>query len=544
MDTAATATSRGTGINALSTAGTGNGLRPLVRLLGIERSFGSVRALKGADLSLWAGEVHGVLGENGAGKSTLLGVLGGIVAPDGGRVEIDGVASWPRGAAEAQRRGVGFVHQHFRLVARMTVLENLALASESCHHRLPMGRVRIAAKRLMTSTGLRVPLDAVVDGLGVGDRQRTEILKALLGEPRVLILDEPTAVLGPPEVVPFLELIRSVASRGVAVALVAHKLDEVMAVADRLTVMRRGCTVLEALTMEVSPHRLATAMVGSDDVSGSSFASSTRTVLGVASRGGPTPLDGRPKTPDPNAMDILARCEAVSVSDPLGRSALTDVSLDIGSGEIVGVVGVEGNGQRELARIMSGRQVPSGGSVSLPPGIGFIPQDRTREGLAGTLQLVENVALCAQNRSGRWLDWAQLRGRTRRLIKEYDVRAPGPRTAAGALSGGNQQRLVVAREMEVATHLLVAENPTRGLDIRATAFVRERLLKFAAHPDPPGVLLITTDLDEAIALSDRIFVIVRGRLIPTTSAQHTRQELGRLMLGAQRSTGPEARASG
>ena len=533
VSTADTATGRGSGTDAECPTGTGNGPRPLARLTGIERSFGSVRALRGASLSLWAGEVHGILGENGAGKSTLLSVLGGLVAPDAGEVEIDGMGSPPRGAAEARRRGVGFVHQHFRLVGRMTVLENLALARDSSRHRRPMSGVRTAANHLMKRTGLSVPLRETVEGLSVGDRQRTEILKALMGNPRVLVLDEPTAVLGPLEVAPLLELLRSVASGGVAVALVAHKLDEVMAIADRVTVLRRGRTVLEALRADVSSERLAAAMVGS---AGNDVSSSLELTLAA-------PEAARTE-PDPTAVDIVARCHAVSVVDQLGKPALSEVSLTVGRGEVVGVVGVEGNGQRELARVMSGRAAPSEGSVSLPAGIGFIPQDRTREGLAATLRLVENLALSAQNKSGKWLNWPALRNRTRRVMRQYDVRAPGPRTRAGTLSGGNQQRLVVAREIEAATHLLVAENPTRGLDLRATVFVRKRLRSLAAQPQRPGILLITTDLDEAIALSDRIFVIVRGKLTPTAPSRHSRHELGRIMLGAGQSTGPVAHPSG
>lgn len=491
---------------------------PRVRLEGIVRRFGAVTALDGASLELRAGEVHGVLGENGAGKTTLLNILGGMLSPDAGTLVIDGervVMATPR---DAWRHGIGMVHQHFKLVAELTVLENLSLGMRSARggFGLPFARVRRGLAALEERTRLRLDLGARVSELGVGERQRVEIAKALLREPAVLVLDEPTAVLTPDEVDALFELLEGLADEGRAVALVAHKLDEVMAVAHRYTVLRSGRTVLTGVRGEVDAEELVAAMVGEAPLREASPGSHGQGVLDHA--------------------DVVASLDAVGVHTDRGW-AVRGASLDVRRGEIVGIAGVEGNGQRELALVLSGRRDPDEGRATLPDGIGFVPQDRTTEGLVADFDMTENIGLALHDRwpGGGWLmPWAEARERAEDVRKRFGVRAPSVRTRARALSGGNQQRLVVGRELTMATDLLVAENPTRGLDIAATRFVRTRL---TTPPKPaPGIVLISSDLDEVLALADRVLVMVRGRLVAVPEEARTREAVGALMLG--RGAGP------
>jgi simple sugar transport system ATP-binding protein len=487
------------------------------RLTGIVRRFGRVLALDGAELDVRPAEVHAVLGENGAGKSTLLGILGGMLRPDEGRVEIGGSEVVLRSPRDAWARGVGLVHQHFTLVPALTVLENLALGQRSAAGgwRIPYERVRRTALDLMRRTGLEVRLDGRVEELGVGERQRIEILKTLLRDPPVLALDEPTAVLTPGEVESLFTLLRSLAVEGRAVILVAHKIDEVLSVADRVTVLRHGRTVLSAARGEVDAPTLIAALVGDD----------RHVDDAVETTGRPAVRSGEP----------IATLEDVIVHDTSGRRALDGVSLGVHRGEIVGVAGVEGNGQRELALVLAGRRPPDEGTARLPAGIGFIPQDRAREGLIGDFDLVENVALALHDddRFGRGplLDWGKVRMRAEEVRSRFGIRAPGVDTVARALSGGNQQRLVVGRELALASDLLVAENPTRGLDVAATAFVHAELRRLTRAERGPGVVLVSTDLDEVLKLADRMLVMTRGRLVAVPAKHPTREEIGRLMLG-------------
>lgn len=497
----------------------------LVRLDGIERRFGSVLALDGAGLELRAGEVHGVLGANGAGKSTLFNVLGGLLRPDSGTIEVGGRPVSLSSPRDAWALGIGLVHQHFTLVPTLTVLENLALGMRES----PEGgsSVRTTVEAIMERTGLRVPLGPSVERLGVGDRQRIEILKALLRDPRVLVLDEPTAVLAPEEIERLFDLLRDLAGEDRAVALVAHKLDEVLGVADRLTVLRAGRTVLSGERGDHEVGDLVRAMVGDDVVD--------PIALGV---GGPNGrLEAEPAAGAAERTGVVARLRGVRVEDERG-ARLRDLDLDVAAGEVVGIAGVEGNGQRELALVLAGRLAPTKGTVGLPDGIGFIPEDRSTEGLIAEFDLTENVALAVHRkpefRRGVWLRWDRLAEAAEAVRSRYDVAAPSVGTAARALSGGNQQRLIVGRELAMASELLVAENPTRGLDIEASAFVHHELRRLAS--EGVAIVLISTDLDEVLALSHRVCAIARGRLRQVPEAERTRKGVGAFMLAGAGAT--------
>ena len=497
-----------------------------------------------------------MLGENGAGKTTLLSVLAGHLRPDGGTVEVAGRPAAFRSPREAWRAGIGMVHQHFALVPAFTALENLALGFRSSRRgfALPLDALRNRAAELQRRTGLSVALDAPAEELGVGGRQRLAILRTLLRGPSVLVLDEPTAVLTPKEVERLFVMLRELAGTGVAIVLVAHKLDEILSVTDRVTVLRRGRSVLEAGTSDVDANVLARAMVGGE-VRDAAALGSMDLALEVAAESprrprpparAPGPRLRSAEAPGAHVRPSRARVPApwvAGVRDALvlrgGVRVLDGVTLEIRRGEIVGVAGVEGNGQRELARLLAGRLAPDEGVVDLPGGVGFIPQDRTREGLITSFDLAENVALSVHDdpsfRSGPFLRWDRVRARAEALRQRYGIVAPDVRARAAALSGGNQQRLIVGRELARASDLLVAENPTRGLDVAATAFVHEELRRRAEHPrraagGGSGVVLISTDLDEVLALSDRIFVIVRGRLTAVPPAEHTREGVGAWML--------------
>jgi len=490
-----------------------------VELRELVRTFGPVRALDGAALVARPGEIHGLLGENGAGKTTLLSVLAGLLTPDAGEIRVAGRVVRIDTPREARRLGIGMVHQHFSLVPPLSVLENLMLAWPRSALAWPEDEVREAAEALAGETGLTVPLDARVSNLGVGERQRVEILKVLLQDPRILILDEPTAVLSPPEVEGLLALVRELARAGTSVLFVAHKLDEVLAVADRVTVLRRGRTVLEAARSEVDAPRLARAMVGAE-----AAASLTEEV-------GPRPR-GR------TVGDPVARLRGVSLGSEAGGWRLREVDLEVRPGEIVGVAGVEGNGQRWLARVLAGETATDAGTVLLPPNPSFIPQDRRDEGLVEDFDLVENMALRAHRersfRKGPFIRWPTLREWTADRVEAFGVRSDGLDTRVRTLSGGNQQRVVLARELAGDPGFVVAENPTRGLDVAGADFVHRTLRALRDRAErPAGVVLLSTDLDEVLALADRVHVMVRGRLEAIEPGPDLRTRVGERMLGAR-----------
>ena len=506
----------------------------LARLDGIIRHFGHVKALDSANLEIHSGEIHGILGENGAGKTTLLNILGGIIHPDVGFVEVGGSRVRLQSARAAWKMGIGLVHQHFTLVPGLSVLENLALGRRHRGHRwkLHLKEIRKEASQLSELTGLTVPFEASIEELGVGDRQRIEILKALLRDPQLLVLDEPTAVLAPAETNQLFRLLRSLAEEGRAVVLVAHKLDEILSIVDRVTVLRQGRTVMTAARADVDTAILTDAMVGSSSGDGEapatpdSFSALGQNSDGLAQN---RELSNRP----------VARLKGITVYSPQGGLALQDVGLEVLRGEVIGVAGVEGNGQRELALVLSGRQEVASGKLEIPEHVGFIPQDRTREGLAADFDLTENVALALHRdpkfRLGPLLRWSLIESHATKIRSRFKVRSSGGRTLARELSGGNQQRLVVGRELSQLPELLIAENPTRGLDFTATAFVREEL-KRLAHDTAAGVVLISTDLDEILEVADRVFVILRGKLTPVPSVHDSREIVGSMMLGSRLET--------
>ena len=506
----------------------------LARLDGIIRHFGHVKALDSANLEIHSGEIHGILGENGAGKTTLLNILGGIIHPDVGFVEVGGSRVRLQSARAAWKMGIGLVHQHFTLVPGLSVLENLALGRRHRGHRwkLHLKEIRKEASQLSELTGLTVPFEASIEELGVGDRQRIEILKALLRDPQLLVLDEPTAVLAPAEIDQLFRLLRSLAEEGRAVVLVAHKLDEILSIADRVTVLRQGRTVMTAARADVDTAILTDAMVGSSSADGDALATPDSLSALVQNS------DGLAQNRELSNRSV-ARLKGITVYSPQGGLALQDVGLEVLRGEVLGVAGVEGNGQRELALVLSGRQEVASGKLEIPEHVGFIPQDRTREGLAADFDLTENVALALHRdpkfRLGPLLRWSLIELHATEIRSRFNIRSSAGETLARELSGGNQQRLVVGRELSQLPELLIAENPTRGLDFTATAFVREEL-KRLAHDTAAGVVLISTDLDEILEVADRVFVILRGKLTPVPSVHDSRETVGAMMLGSRLET--------
>jgi simple sugar transport system ATP-binding protein len=494
---------------------------PAVRLQGIEKRFPGVVANHDVDLTVARGTVHALVGENGAGKSTLMNILYGMQKPDAGTIAVDGRELSFASPQHAIKAGIGMVHQHFMLADNFTVLENVVLGAESLHGIRAGARKKIL--ELSRSYGLGIDPDALVEDLGVGDRQRVEILKVLYRGARTLILDEPTAVLVPQEVDELFGNLRELKSEGLTVLFISHKLDEVLAVADAITVMRRGTTVAAVAPADVTARQLAELMVGSEL---------------------PSPETRESAVTDRPVLTV----RDLTVARPGGAPAVDDVSFAIHAGEVLGIAGVEGNGQAELVEAVLGiRQ--STGTVRLgdeqitgwstrrrrEAGIGYVPADRHRHGLLLEAPLWENRMLGHQtqppNARGPLLDIRGARQDTERIVAEYDVRTPGIDVPAGALSGGNQQKLIIGRELSHAPVVLVAAHPTRGVDVGAQAAIWDQIR--TARAAGMGVLLVSADLDELIGLSDTVKVILRGRLVADADpATVTPEELGSAMTGA------------
>lgn len=465
-------------------------------LSGITKRFGSVVALEDAGIQVRPGTVHALLGENGAGKTTLMRIAFGLIRPDEGEIRLAGTPSQLASPARAIARGIGMVHQHFTSVPRMTVAENVALGGHGLFDGVGAERtVRDVGER----TGLTLDPRARAEDLDVGAQQRLEIVKALARGARILILDEPTAVLAPSEARALLQWLRRFADAGGAVVLITHKLGEALAVTDDVTVLRRGRTFLSAAASAVTADEVARAMVGDAPME----------LLRVS----------------PVVGDIVASANQLTLADR-GAVTVREASFVIRAGEIVGVAAVEGSGQRELLRALAGRLLPLAGTLRLPDAIGFVPADRLRDALILDFSLTENVALRGAGGGKGRMRWHAIRSRTTDLVRTYDVRGGDAMTAARALSGGNQQKLVLARELEGDPTLVVAENPTRGLDIRASAAVIERLRRVAERG--AAVVVHSTDLDEVISLATRMLVVHAGR-VRETPVDH--DLVGRTMLG-------------
>ena len=450
----------------------------LLALRQVSKRFGTTQALDGVSFDVAAGEVHALLGENGAGKTTLMHIAYGLMRADAGIVEVggrvtNGFAS-PRAARQA---GLGMVHQHFTSISALSVGENIALAA-GWH--ATGARAERRAAEVIARLGLPLDPTRLVETLSVQLRQRLEIVMALAADARVLLLDEPSAVLAPSEVRELLHTVREFASLGGAVVLITHKLDEVFATADRVTVLRHGVVRYSGPIAGQAPASLTRAMIGAD--------------LPRTSRAEVTP----------GAVVVRARA--------LRLAAAPALNFEIAAGEIVGIAAVDGNGQRALLRAVAGveRDAVFGGDLEVQQPVAFIPEDRTREALIAEFSLTENLLLGRHEHAGAWIDWSAHRARTGELLQAFDVRAAGPDTPASALSGGNQQKLIFARAMEQHPRVLVAEDPTRGLDVQAAAAIHGRLREAARQG--VAVLLHSSDLDEVLELADRVWVMSAGAL--------------------------------
>jgi ABC-type uncharacterized transport system ATPase subunit len=466
----------------------------------VTKRFGTTTAVDGVSFAARKGTVHALLGENGAGKTTLMRVAFGLLRPDRGEVIVDGSRMDFRSPADAIAAGVGMVHQHFTNVPAMTVAENVALGHTGRYdNHAAAERVRILGER----TGLVLDPSARAGALPVGAQQRLEILKALGRDARVLILDEPTAVLAPNEARELLRWLRDFSQMGNAVVLITHKLHEALSVADEVTVLRRGRKVFNAPAATLEAERLAIELLGEAPVQ------SERTASDIG--------DG-----------VVASIDGVNVDDDRGVTRLRDASLAVHAGEIVGVAAVEGAGQHELLRVLAARTRAMRGTVSVPKDVAFVPEDRHRDAIVLDFSPEENIALRGAGSRRGLVPWHALAEQTARLVTLFDVRGVRPDRDAPIreLSGGNQQKFVLARELDRAPRFVVAENPTRGLDIRATKEVHDRLR--AAARDGAGIVVYSSDLDEVLSLATRVVVLHAGRL---RAVEGDREMIGRAMLG-------------
>lgn len=495
-----------------------------LELRGIGKQFDGVVALDDAAVVVRAGTVHALLGENGAGKTTLARVAFGELRAESGSVHVNGREVRARGPGTALATGIGMVHQHFTLVPAMTVAENLALGGRGAYH---AGRARARVAVITRETGLALDPDALAGDLPVGAQQRVEIAKAIAGgarQPRrILLLDEPTAVLAPPEVDEFLGWLRRFADAGNAVLLVTHKLREALAVSDDVTVLRRGRVVAHTTTRQASEQSLAAAMLGATagPPPGIRMAAEPASGDTVRSPGG-TIAPAVPAAPP----EVRLRARGLELRDAQGTVRIREATFDVAAGEIVGIAAVEGSGQRELLRALAGRLAPASGTLERPERVGFVPEDRQRDALVLDFTLVENVALVdADTRRGA-MRWGEIAARTASLLSTYDVRARALRSRASELSGGNQQKLVLARELEASPLVLVVENPTRGLDIRAAASVHARLRE--ARLAGTAIVVHASDLEEVVSLADRVLVVHAGHVREVSGGAEV---VGRAMLG-------------
>jgi ABC-type uncharacterized transport system ATPase subunit len=500
----------------------------VLALTGITKRFPGVLANDHVDFELREGEVHALLGENGAGKSTLMNILYGLYHPDSGEIRLNGERTSFASAKDAIESGIGMVHQHFMLIPVMTVAENIVLAEEPTYAgvMLDFGEARKRAHELSDRYGLAVDPDARIQDITVAQQQRVEILKALYRGAEILVLDEPTAVLTPQEAKELFAIIAELRLQGKSIIFISHKLHEVLEVADRITVLRRGKKIDTVPKEGATEESLARMMVG-------------REVL--------LRVDKAPAAPG----DSLLQVEDLHVFDDRGLEKVRGVSFDVRAREIVAIAGVDGNGQTDLIDALTGLLRPASGMVTvagrpadhsataremLDLGVGHIPEDRQRRGLVLEFSIAENIALHDYNAEPAarwgWLYPNRLITRAAQLIKDFDVRGGGPKTPGGALSGGNQQKVVVAREVARNPKVLIAAQPTRGLDVGAIEYVHRRLV--AERDAGRAVLLVSLELDEVLSLADRILVIFEGEIVGEYTPDVSEEELGIAMTGGRR----------
>jgi ABC-type uncharacterized transport system ATPase subunit len=507
-----------------------------LELRGITKRFGSVVANDGIDLVVRPGEIHALLGENGAGKSTLMNVLYGLYQADEGQILIDDTPVAFKGPRDAMVAGIGMVHQHFMLIPVFTVAENVELGHEQTRRLgfLDHRKARRLVAEVSARYGLDVPPDALVADLPVGVQQRVEIVKALIRNANVLILDEPTAVLTPRETDDLMQVMRALRDGGTSIVFITHKLREVRAVADRITVIRRGAVVGEALP-SASSAELASMMVG-------------RPVLLTVDKGLAAP--GEP----------VLQVESLRVVNQSGQVAVDDVSFSVRSGEIYAVAGVQGNGQTELTESLIGLNRPTAGRIRidgddvtresvdeiLSRGVGYVPEDRSHDGMVAGFTIAENLVLDIFDQApfakGMSLDLKSIRDNAEHRVQEFDIRTPSIHANASTLSGGNQQKLVLARELSRPLRILVVAQPTRGVDVGSQEFVHKRIIE--ERDSGAAVVLISSELDEVLALADRIAVMYRGRIIGEVPAGTSAEQIGLLMAGAGNDSAQGGPASG
>jgi len=503
--------------------------KTLLAMEEITKVFPGVRANDGVSFDLQAGEIHALVGENGAGKTTLMKILYGLQKPDSGTISLRGQATSIRNPRDAIAQGIGMVHQHFMLVPPFSVLENIILGEES--HTAGVLRMDTPVTKIQTimeQNGLPVELSVAVADLPVGLQQRVEILKILYRGAEILVFDEPTAVLTPQEVDELFKTFRMMKEQGKGIIFISHKLDEVLAIADRITVIRRGKVIETLQHGEATKAKIAELMVGK-----------------------PVLLEIKKQEVEPGATILEVR--GLQETGERGHGVLEGVNLSVKAGEIYGIAGVEGNGQSELVQAITEPVKLNQGDILLQgksilswdvrsrrdAGIGHIPADRQRFGLLLPFSLADNLALGRHHRppfvkGSQWIDSANIREYARRTIKTFDIRTPSEMTPAHALSGGNQQKAIVAREMSFEPILLVASQPTRGVDIGAQEFIYSQLLE--ARQNGKAVLLVSADLDEILSLSDRIGVMFKGRIIHELDrAEATREKIGLYMTGGEQS---------
>ncbi len=496
----------------------------VLELRGITKRFPGVLANDNLDFDLRAGEVHALLGENGAGKSTLMSILYGLYRPDEGEIVVHGDVVEMDTPKDAIERRIGMVHQHFMLIPVMTVAENIVLAEEptTAGVFLDFGEARRRVEEIAARFRFDIDPDARIENISVGQQQRVEILKALYRKADILILDEPTAVLTPQEAQELFTILKSLVAEGMSIIFISHKLNEVLEIADRVTVLRRGRKIETLPAAGATEESLASLMVGRD----------------VLLR-----VDKSPSQPGEPVLSV----EDLHVLDDRELPAVRGVTFDVRGGEIVGIAGVDGNGQTELVEALTGLRSSQSGTFSvdghdlagasahriLHAGVGHIPEDRHRRGLVLDFSLAENMALHdfdkPPNSRFGWLRPGKLVERAERLLAEFDVRGGGPQTPAKSLSGGNQQKVVVAREVGNDPRLLIAAQPTRGLDVGAIEFVHRRLVE--ERDEGRAVLLVSLELDEILSLSDRILVMYEGEIAAEFEAGVSEEECGIAMLG-------------